>query len=65
LYATDPSLGLFPQLKLTDHQDVQDILKERQFFSEVIKEQLAKAQNRMKLQADQNSKSSEQDEVAG
>jgi hypothetical protein len=54
MYATDPSPGMFPQLKLTDHQDVQDILKERQFFSEVIKEQLAKAQNRMKLQVDQN-----------
>jgi hypothetical protein len=43
MYGVDPSPGLFPSLKLTDHQDVQEILKERQCYTELIKEQLSKA----------------------
>jgi hypothetical protein len=50
LYVVDPSPGLFPQVNLTDHQDVADILRKRL----MLKGQLAKAQNRMKVQADNN-----------
>jgi hypothetical protein len=54
LYGMDPSPGIIPQLKLTEHPDVADILKEMQLFTELLKTQLAKAQNRMKLFADNN-----------
>jgi hypothetical protein len=49
LYGVDPFLALTPTLKLTNHQEVSDILKERQIFTELLKEQLARAQNRMKM----------------
>jgi hypothetical protein len=52
LSGVDPSPCIIPTLKHTDHQDVSDMLKERQLFTELLKEQLAKAQNRMKLYAD-------------
>jgi hypothetical protein len=48
----EPSSELFPQINLTDHQDVANTLRECQFFTEMLKEQLAKAHNRMKVQAD-------------
>jgi hypothetical protein len=54
LYAADPHPRLFPTLQLTDHPDVAELLKERQMSTALLKEQLAKAQNRMKLQADNN-----------
>jgi hypothetical protein len=54
LYGVDPSPGLLPSLKPSEHQDVTDLLKERQCFIELLKEQLAKAQKRMKMQADCN-----------
>jgi hypothetical protein len=54
LYAVEPSPGLFPQIHLTDHQDVADTLRECQFFTEMLKDHLAKAQNRMKIQVDNN-----------
>jgi hypothetical protein len=52
LYGVDPAPGLVPSLRLADHPDVASILKERQLFSDVLKDQLAKAQNKMKLFAD-------------
>jgi hypothetical protein len=52
LYGVDPSHGIVPSLKNTDHLDVSDMLKERQLFTELLKEQLVKAQNRMKVYAD-------------
>jgi hypothetical protein len=52
LYVVEPPPGIIPTLKHYDHQDVSDILKERQLFSEMLREQLQKAQNRMKLYAD-------------
>jgi hypothetical protein len=52
LYGTEPFPGLFPYLRLVDHPEVADILRERLLFSELLKEQLARAQNRMKLFAD-------------
>jgi hypothetical protein len=52
LSGVDPSPCIIPTLKHTDHQDVSDMLMERQLFTELLKEQLAKAQNRMKLYAD-------------
>jgi hypothetical protein len=50
----DPHPGLFPSLHLAEHPDVANILRERQFYTELLKENLAKAQNMMKLQADHN-----------
>jgi hypothetical protein len=49
LYGVDPSPGVLPSLKPAEHQDVADLLKERQWFVEMLKEHLAKARNRMKL----------------
>jgi hypothetical protein len=37
----------------TDHKEIADLFKERQLFLEMLRE-LSKAQNRMKLYADQN-----------
>jgi hypothetical protein len=54
LYGVDPSPDLFPTLRLSEHPDVALVLKERQMFTELLKDQLAKAQNRMKLYADSN-----------
>jgi hypothetical protein len=54
LYGVDPPSGILPQLKLTDNSDVSVILKERQLFTEILKNQLAKAQNKMKIFADSN-----------
>jgi hypothetical protein len=41
MYGTDPSHGLFLTLKTTDHVEVADILKERQLFTKLLKEQLS------------------------
>jgi hypothetical protein len=54
LYGADPTPGLVLALRLTDHPDVASILKERQMFTELLKDQLAKVQNRMKVFADNN-----------
>jgi hypothetical protein len=54
LYAVDPTPSFVPTLKMSDHQEVSEILKERQLFIELLREQLAKAQNRMKFLADSN-----------
>jgi hypothetical protein len=45
---------MFPSLRLVDHPDVAHILREREMFTELLKDQLAKAQNRMKVYADAN-----------
>jgi hypothetical protein len=54
LYATDPHLGLFLHLNVHENTEPTTLLTERQYFTELLKEQLAKAQNRMKLHADAN-----------
>jgi hypothetical protein len=54
LYGIDLTPGMLPQLQLTDNKDVSEMLKERQLHTELIKEQLARAQQRMKLYADSN-----------
>jgi hypothetical protein len=43
LYVVYSSPRLFPQIHLTDHQDVPDTLWEHQLFTYMLKEQLAKA----------------------
>jgi hypothetical protein len=48
----DPYAGLFPALHLSDHPDVANLLKEWYLFIDMLMEHLARAQNRMKLQAD-------------
>jgi hypothetical protein len=48
------ALGFFPSLRLADHPDIVEIVKERQLFTELLKGNLAKAQNRMKVQAENN-----------
>jgi ribosomal protein L21E len=52
LYVVEASPGIIPTLKHSNHQDVSNILKERQLFNEMLREQLQKAQNRMKLYDD-------------
>jgi hypothetical protein len=43
LYGTNPSPSLVPTLRSTDHHDVFEVLKERQLFAEMLKEQLTGA----------------------
>jgi hypothetical protein len=54
LYGVDPSPRLLPSLRTADHPDVISVLKERQVFIEFIKNQLARAKNKMKAYADSN-----------
>lgn len=54
LYGTEPNYGLLPDLTVVAHPDVVDQFKERQLFSEMLKQQLQKAQLRMKQYANQN-----------
>jgi hypothetical protein len=52
LYGVDPSFGAVPSLDAADNPDVQTTLLEGQQFLELLKQNLARAQNRMKLAAD-------------
>jgi hypothetical protein len=52
LYGVDSVIAAVPSGALTDNTDVAITLDERQHFSDLLKEQLARAQNRMKTQAD-------------
>jgi hypothetical protein len=54
LYGVDPTLCFVPSLRLADHPEIADILKERQLFTELLNNNLAKAHNRMNVQADNN-----------
>jgi hypothetical protein len=54
LYGIDHTLGLLPQLQLIDNKDVFEMLRERQLHTKLIKEQLARAKQRMKLYANSN-----------
>jgi hypothetical protein len=54
LYGVDPAPGFFPSHRLANHPNIVDILKERQLFTELLKSNLAKAQNHMKVQVDRN-----------
>jgi hypothetical protein len=45
LYAVEPPAGIVPSLKLSDHPEVYDILKERQLFNDMLREHLTKAHN--------------------
>jgi hypothetical protein len=53
LHGVDPSPGFCPSMSQTDHKEIADLFKECQLFLEMLRE-LSKAQNRMKLYADQN-----------
>jgi hypothetical protein len=48
LYGYDPSSGVVPLLAESSNFDVQAMLMEKHMFSKMIKEQLARAQSRMK-----------------
>ena len=52
LYGYDPNLGLSMHLDTLDNFDAVNILKERKLQTALLREQLARAQNRMKTQAD-------------
>lgn len=54
LYGYDPTVGTVPLLPTDGDQSVREIVQERQLQLEGLKEQLAAAQNCMKLQADKN-----------
>jgi hypothetical protein len=52
LYGTDPSFGIAPMLDSTDNASVQATLHERQQFLELLKQNLSRAQIKMKANAD-------------
>jgi hypothetical protein len=52
LYGVDPIFAATPDVSTTDNNDVAQTLIERGHFSALLKEQLARAQNRMKVDAD-------------
>jgi hypothetical protein len=52
LYGSEPSLVANPEPVLTDNTDLNTTLAERHHFSELLKDHLARAQNRMKMDAD-------------
>jgi hypothetical protein len=43
LYGVDLAPGFFPSLRLANHPEIADILKERQLFTKLLKSNLAKA----------------------
>jgi hypothetical protein len=51
LYETDPSFGALPVLDTVGNDAVRDTLLERQRFQELLKQNLAEAQNKMKVNA--------------
>jgi hypothetical protein len=54
LYGVDFAPRLVPMLRGADNKEVSKMLKERQLFTEMLKQQLTKAQSRMKLYAYNN-----------
>jgi hypothetical protein len=52
LYGVEPSIGLLPDLNNTVSSDATPTLEERHQFLELLRQQLARAQNKMKLQVD-------------
>jgi hypothetical protein len=52
LYGVEPSLGLTPTLNATSSLEAATSLAKRQQLSKMLKDQLTRAQNKMKLQAD-------------
>jgi hypothetical protein len=51
LYGIEPYMGTMPASVSADNTEVAITLEERQHFSKLLKEQLAGAQNRMKVDA--------------
>jgi hypothetical protein len=49
LYGVDPNFAAAPESPTTDNTEVTQTLVERGHFSALLKEQLAGAQNRMKI----------------
>lgn len=54
LYGHDPVFAAAPMIPVDGELSVAEWVKERQSYSEFLKESLASAQNRMKVQADKN-----------
>lgn len=54
LYGYDPVFAAAPMIIVDGELSVAKWVKERQSYSEFLKERLASAQNRMKVQADKN-----------
>jgi hypothetical protein len=52
LYGVDPSIAAVPDPISSDNKEVAQTLEERKLFADILKEQLTRAQNRMKLVAD-------------
>jgi transposase InsO family protein len=55
LYGHEPNMGFVPAVPNTTNTDVFELLQERALFSEYLKSQLHRAQQRMKLYADRHS----------
>jgi hypothetical protein len=53
LYGYDPDVGALPTVPASTSPSVTEIIDKRALHLEAVKEHLAKAQNKMKLQADQ------------
>jgi hypothetical protein len=54
LYGYDPQVIAAPMVPPTDNKSVQEMLSDRQFHTEFLKQHLMKAQHRIKMQADKN-----------
>jgi hypothetical protein len=54
LYGYDPHVIAAPMVPPTDNKSVQELLSDRQLHTELLKQQLMKAQHRTKMQADKN-----------
>jgi hypothetical protein len=54
LYGYEPVVAAVPLLPSTDNKSVQEMLAERQAYTELIKVNLTRAQNKIKLQADKH-----------
>jgi hypothetical protein len=52
LYGYDPIIAAAPMLPVTNNKSVEELLADRQVHTTLIKSNLAKARNRIKLQAD-------------
>jgi hypothetical protein len=52
LYGWDPSFGTTPVLAEAKNESVRNVLLERQRFLDLLKQNLARAKNKMKLVAD-------------
>lgn len=54
LYGVELNCGAMPNLSVQTTTETDEVAKDRQSYTEMLKTQLARAQNRMKMQADRH-----------